>query len=164
MPAGGEDDGKWEKPLRSKGLLPALGVGGVVYLVTGAVSLGTLAMVGIGAGVGYGVGSWLSEQYEKKKQGKMGDQTAGGGTMLPEAMQVSLMQWQVFLNSRTAGAEPTRQQLEQLFAEFAQFEPVHAQNVQAVQGMVHSGNGAASASSGSMGSTPVIVPNVAAEV
>merc|ERR1719362_2853169 len=61
------DDGRWERPLRSKGLLPALGVGGVVYLVTGAVSLGTLAMVGIGAGVGYGVGNWLSEQYEKKK-------------------------------------------------------------------------------------------------
>mmetsp|Transcript_106887 Transcript_106887/g.297653 ORF Transcript_106887/g.297653 Transcript_106887/m.297653 type:complete len:158 (+) Transcript_106887:127-600(+) len=155
----GNDDGRWERPLRSKGILPALGVGGVVYLVTGAVSLGTLAMVGIGAGVGYGVGSWLSEQYEKKKQQQAVQSGGGpGGPMqVPDALQVSLMEWQAFLNSRSGGAELTRQQLEQLFAEFAQLRPADAQNVQAVQGMVH-------AKGGAVGSTPVVVPNVAAEV
>mmetsp|Transcript_34032 Transcript_34032/g.68705 ORF Transcript_34032/g.68705 Transcript_34032/m.68705 type:complete len:165 (-) Transcript_34032:128-622(-) len=164
MSGGGGDNGQWDKPLRSKGILPALGVGGAVYLITGAVSMGTLAMVGIGAGVGYGVGSWLSEQYEKKKQQQAGHEGRGpggpGGYVVPDAMQVSLMQWQAFLSSRSGGAELTRPQLEQLFAEFAQLEPAHAQNVQAVQGMVHT----SSAASGSSGSTPVIVPNVAAEV
>uniref|UniRef100_A0A7S1QEH3 Uncharacterized protein n=1 Tax=Alexandrium catenella TaxID=2925 RepID=A0A7S1QEH3_ALECA len=160
--SGGGDDAQWQKPLRSKGILPALGVGGAVYLVTGVVSMGTLAMVGIGAGVGYGVGTWLSEQYEKKKQQTAGQDGRGapGGYAVPDAMQVSLMQWQAFLSSRSGGGELTRQQLEQLFAEFSRIEPGHAQNVQAVQGMVNA-QGSASSSSGS---TPVIIPNVAAEV
>merc|ERR1719195_2282857 len=165
--SGNADDGRWEKPLRSKGVLPALGVGGIVYLVTGAVSMGTLAMVGIGAGVGYGVGSWLSDQYEKKKSqdgGSVTDPAQRGA--VPDALQVSLMQWQVFLNSRAPGAELQKEQLEQLFAEFAQLEPQHAQNVQAVQSMIHSRsvNTAGSSSSIGGGGGPTIVPNMAAEV
>mmetsp|Transcript_98756 Transcript_98756/g.318512 ORF Transcript_98756/g.318512 Transcript_98756/m.318512 type:complete len:168 (+) Transcript_98756:120-623(+) len=164
----GSDDGRWERPLRSKGLLPALGVGGVVYLVTGAVSMGTLAMVGIGAGVGYGVGSWLSEQYEKKKLQNQAQQGGARGPgqsgALPDALQVSLMQWQAYLNSRAGGAELTQQQLEQVFAEFAQREPVHAQNVQAVQGMVQAQSGSMSSGFAGAGSTPVMNLNAAAEV
>merc|ERR1740122_479305 len=88
-----QDDGSLAQ-LRSKGLLPALGVGGAVYLVAGAVSMGTLALVGVGAGVGYGVGTWLHEQYEKR-QGKTGGgaQDATPVEQLPPAYQVSLMQW-----------------------------------------------------------------------
>ncbi|CAK0908400.1 unnamed protein product [Prorocentrum cordatum] len=118
--------------MRSKGLLPALGVGGAVYLITGVVSMGTLAMVGIGAGVGYGVGTWLSDQYQKKKSEQEAREGRGRGhqqpMQLPEELQVSVMQWQTYLQQRAAGAEAQLQQpeLEALFAEFAQVEPIHA--------------------------------------
>mmetsp|Transcript_30510 Transcript_30510/g.91635 ORF Transcript_30510/g.91635 Transcript_30510/m.91635 type:complete len:162 (+) Transcript_30510:105-590(+) len=158
----GSDDGRWERPLRSKGLLPALGVGGVVYLVTGAVSMGTLAMVGIGAGVGYGVGSWLADAYQKK-QGGGAQQPGMSMEQLPHGMQVSLQTWQTFLASRVSGGQLNPPEVERLFAEFEQREPGHAHNVRSI---VH----AAGAGSGS-GGTPVvqqggatIVPTLAAEV
>merc|ERR1719221_1318878 len=92
---GAQDDRM--KQLRSKGLLPAVGVGAIVYWVTGIVSISTLGLVGIGAGVGYGVGSWIAENYEKKKQEKEGGAPQGVSMdSLPWAMQVSLQQWQVF--------------------------------------------------------------------
>mmetsp|Transcript_10992 Transcript_10992/g.22739 ORF Transcript_10992/g.22739 Transcript_10992/m.22739 type:complete len:141 (-) Transcript_10992:253-675(-) len=122
--------------LRSKGLLPAIGVGGAVYIVTGVVSLGTLALVGAGAGVGYGIGSWLVDQYEKKQQKQ------GGGApleQLPPQFQASLMQWQAYLGSRTGGCQPTPAQVQQIFLEFEQLEPGHAQNVRSMQQAVDSG-------------------------
>mmetsp|Transcript_25979 Transcript_25979/g.60055 ORF Transcript_25979/g.60055 Transcript_25979/m.60055 type:complete len:157 (+) Transcript_25979:100-570(+) len=133
------------KELRSKGLLPALGVGGAVYLVTGVVSLGTLALVGVGAGIGYGIGSWISDQYEKKQAEKAGATNRGVANSaysgLPDSLQASLMHWQSYLLQRTGGAPADQQQLEAIFAEYAQREPVNAQNVQIVQNMVQGQSG-----------------------
>jgi len=132
-----------------------------VYLVTGMVSMGTLALVGIGAGVGYGIGTWLSDQYEKRQIDKSGNAAGKAPIQLPDSLQVSVMQWQTFLNSRAAGAALTPPQLQQLFAEFARLEPHHARNVQLVQDQVHQRNPSA------FGTTPVMQPGgnlVAAEV
>merc|ERR1719362_1881675 len=92
--------------LRSKGLLPAIGVGGAVYLITGAVSMGTLALVGAGAGIGYGVGTWLRDQYDKKEDSS-NNRTFTPTVQLPQDFQVALCQWQVFLGSRAAGGSLT---------------------------------------------------------
>mmetsp|Transcript_31603 Transcript_31603/g.73703 ORF Transcript_31603/g.73703 Transcript_31603/m.73703 type:complete len:165 (+) Transcript_31603:96-590(+) len=160
-PPADQGDGK---ELRSKGLLPALGVGGAVYLVTGVVSLGTLALVGIGAGIGYGIGSWISDQYDKKQGEKQGATPHGVGASpyagLPDSLQASLMHWQQYLHQRSGGvAQVPQQQLEAIFAEYAQREPVHAQNVQIVQNMVQ---GQAAAQGG--GSPMQYVGGGAAEV
>jgi hypothetical protein len=111
-------------------LLPAIGVGGAVYVVTGYVSVGTLALIGIGAGVGYGIGTWLSDHYDKRK-GHQG--TFVGAEDLPDAFQESLAQWQVFLASRAAGQPLSQDTIEQYFTEFAEQEPVHARNVRSAQ-------------------------------
>eukprot|EP00438_Fugacium_kawagutii_P028094 Skav211007 [mRNA] locus=scaffold1610:331948:340469:+ [translate_table: standard] len=84
--AGSQED---ERPLRSKGLLPAIGVGAAVYIVTGWITLPTLGLVGIGAGVGYGVGSWIADKMQKKE-----GQTKVPLDQLPWAVQVALQQWQ----------------------------------------------------------------------
>mmetsp|Transcript_6729 Transcript_6729/g.16706 ORF Transcript_6729/g.16706 Transcript_6729/m.16706 type:complete len:161 (+) Transcript_6729:3-485(+) len=138
-----------DRPLRSKGLLPAVGVGATVYFVTGAVTLSTLGLVGIGAGVGYGVGSWLADKYQDRK-GK--DDGAGrqGMDQLPWALQVSLQQWKAYLSSRVAGTHPTPQQVEAIFEEWAQLEPAHAQNVRAFVAAAGSSNAASGASSASV--------------
>eukprot|EP00929_Paragymnodinium_shiwhaense_P003576 TRINITY_DN104161_c0_g1_i1.p2 TRINITY_DN104161_c0_g1~~TRINITY_DN104161_c0_g1_i1.p2 ORF type:complete len:168 (+),score=40.86 TRINITY_DN104161_c0_g1_i1:169-672(+) len=162
-----------QESLRSKGILPAVGVGAAVYLVTGVVSLSTLGLVGVGAGVGYGVGSWLAEKYQdaqdKKNGGKQPHGHAAVQGDIPWALQVSIQQWQVYLQARIAGGpQPTPQQIEGIFEEFAAKEPVHAQNV---RGFVHAAGGAGAGGVG--GSTPVmqsapggpmIVPTQAAEV
>mmetsp|Transcript_86068 Transcript_86068/g.184421 ORF Transcript_86068/g.184421 Transcript_86068/m.184421 type:complete len:164 (+) Transcript_86068:81-572(+) len=153
-------DGGWDKQLRSKGLLPAVGVGAVVYFVTGIVSLSTLGLVGVGAGVGYGVGSWIADNYEKKKQESQKKQ--GGETAeLPWALQVSLQQWQAFLSGRAAGQQLAPAQVEQLFAEFAQREPVHARNVQS---LLQQGQSMQEASPVNVSPGVHIVPTAAAEV
>mmetsp|Transcript_70705 Transcript_70705/g.183502 ORF Transcript_70705/g.183502 Transcript_70705/m.183502 type:complete len:173 (+) Transcript_70705:69-587(+) len=169
-PAG---EGQWGKELRSKGLLPAVGVGAAVYFVTGLVSLSTLGLVGIGAGVGYGVGGWLADAYQKKQDEKNGGKDPVTMDQLPWAMQVSLQAWQAYLQSKAqAGIQLTPQQIEMLFNEFEQIEPAHANNVRALVHAAGQGQqpGAASSSSG-MGSTPVmqspgtyVVPTRAAEV
>eukprot|EP00929_Paragymnodinium_shiwhaense_P023863 TRINITY_DN1483_c0_g2_i1.p2 TRINITY_DN1483_c0_g2~~TRINITY_DN1483_c0_g2_i1.p2 ORF type:complete len:165 (-),score=49.47 TRINITY_DN1483_c0_g2_i1:379-873(-) len=116
--------------LRSKGVLPAVGVGAAVYFVTGVVSVTTLGLVGVGAGVGYGVGSWLADKYQDAQDKKNAGKPGAGQGEIPWAMQVSLQQWQVFLQSRTGGnQQPPPQQVAGIFAEFASIEPVHAQNV-----------------------------------
>uniref|UniRef100_A0A7S1AKS9 Uncharacterized protein n=1 Tax=Noctiluca scintillans TaxID=2966 RepID=A0A7S1AKS9_NOCSC len=143
--------------LRSKGLLPAIGVGGAVYLITSVVSIGTLAMVGVGAGVGYGVGTWLSEQYEKKQAEKRNEPVDRLSPEIPDALQVSLMQWQVYLGSRAANQQLTSEQLEMLFGEFAEREPYHAQNVRIVQNMV---NAVPSQTPSSRSTTPVVSSGV----
>mmetsp|Transcript_70610 Transcript_70610/g.185100 ORF Transcript_70610/g.185100 Transcript_70610/m.185100 type:complete len:162 (-) Transcript_70610:405-890(-) len=149
----GEDDGRWDKNLRSKGLLPAVGVGAAVYFITGLVSVSTLGLVGVGAGVGYGVGSWLADAYQKKQDDRTGGAPGqqGGHDALPWAMQVSLQQWQGYLATRVQGGQMSPQLVESIFAEFEQREPVHAQNV---RNLVSAGG--ASSSSGGIGSTPVV--------
>mmetsp|Transcript_34960 Transcript_34960/g.96663 ORF Transcript_34960/g.96663 Transcript_34960/m.96663 type:complete len:181 (+) Transcript_34960:75-617(+) len=153
--------GAEDRQLRSKGLLPAIGVGGVVYLVSGVVSMGSLAMIGVGLGVGYGVGGWLGEQLEKRKQTERGSveatRTSSSGVeanLVPHNMQGALMQWQAFLNSRAAGQQLTPDQLQSVFAEFAQLEPELAQHVMTIQAAVKSQRGAPA--SGAMGTTPVV--------
>mmetsp|Transcript_70106 Transcript_70106/g.228074 ORF Transcript_70106/g.228074 Transcript_70106/m.228074 type:complete len:183 (+) Transcript_70106:144-692(+) len=146
-----------ERALRSKGLLPAVGVGGALYLVAGAASLGTLAMVGIGAGVGYGVGGWLSQQYEKKRLEKKqaagrgsrslqqqappaasGQMVSGEAYHVNEELQISLMRWQAFHHQLTGGRDVPQPQMEQIFAQFSLAEPEHARNVQTVQELLKS--------------------------
>merc|ERR1719295_523198 len=142
-----------EQSLRSKGLLPALGVGAAVYFVTGVVSIGTLGLVGIGAGVGYGVGTWIADKYQQKQDEKNNQAGANMG-QLPWAMQVSLQSWQTFLMGRSNGQQLTPAQVEQLFQEFAQLELGHAKNV---SGFVHQAGGA-------QPQGPNVVPVMAAEV
>ena len=44
-----------------------VGVGAAVYFTLSAISLSTLGLVGIGAGVGYGVGSWAVDKIRQKR-------------------------------------------------------------------------------------------------
>mmetsp|Transcript_46469 Transcript_46469/g.125340 ORF Transcript_46469/g.125340 Transcript_46469/m.125340 type:complete len:183 (-) Transcript_46469:121-669(-) len=145
-----EGDGDWQRPLRSKGLLPAVGVGAAVYFVTGVVSIGTLGLIGVGAGVGYGVGTWIADRYGKKQATGGGD-GAASMDQLPWAMQVSLQKWQAFLVHKAAGQQLTPPLVEQLFTEFEQLEPQHAVDVRS---LVLS----ASAGSASAGPAPVVGP------
>lgn len=142
-PGPGED--RYGRPLRSKGLLPAITVGGVVYIVTGFASLSTLGLVAIGAGVGYGVGSWIADKFGKKD----GIQASDGARMdqLPWAVQVALQQWQDFLSQRTNGRQLQPADVEQIWAEFEQVQPTHAMNCH----MLIRGASAVSA-----GQTPVV--------
>jgi len=124
---GAPSDDRYGRPLRSKGLLPAIGVGAAVYFVTGFASLGTLGLVGIGAGVGYSVGSWIADKFQKK-DGLPGQQGDVSIEQLPWALQVALQQWQEFLMRRTAGRQVTEEDVAHLWAEFEQIEPAHAMN------------------------------------
>mmetsp|Transcript_53126 Transcript_53126/g.114137 ORF Transcript_53126/g.114137 Transcript_53126/m.114137 type:complete len:172 (-) Transcript_53126:131-646(-) len=154
----GPDDGGFGRPLRSKGLLPALGVGAAVYYVTGVVSLGTLGLVGIGAGVGYGVGSWIADKYQKKQEGP-GSRQGVSVDQLPWAVQVAVQQWQEFVTRRAAGRELAQADIDQLWAEFEQIEPTHAMNARSlVQGQAPPPPGHQAPGG------PTIVPTTAAEV
>eukprot|EP00931_Biecheleriopsis_adriatica_P115381 TRINITY_DN91182_c0_g1_i1.p2 TRINITY_DN91182_c0_g1~~TRINITY_DN91182_c0_g1_i1.p2 ORF type:complete len:152 (-),score=48.83 TRINITY_DN91182_c0_g1_i1:113-568(-) len=150
------DSGGQGAELRSKGLLPAVGVGAAVYFVTGFVSLGTLGLVGVGAGVGYGVGSWIADKYNEKQEAKLSKEQEANLSQLPWAMQVSLQSWQSFLGSRSGGGQLNPQQVEQLFQEFSQVEPGHASNV---ANLVSAGRSQQPGASGSN-----VVPVLAAEV
>eukprot|EP00413_Alexandrium_margalefii_P032842 CAMPEP_0204561484 /NCGR_PEP_ID=MMETSP0661-20131031/33213_1 /ASSEMBLY_ACC=CAM_ASM_000606 /TAXON_ID=109239 /ORGANISM="Alexandrium margalefi, Strain AMGDE01CS-322" /LENGTH=227 /DNA_ID=CAMNT_0051568899 /DNA_START=82 /DNA_END=762 /DNA_ORIENTATION=+ len=163
--AAAQDEGTMDQ-LRSKGILPALGVGGAVYLVTGVVSLGTLAMVGVGAGVGYGVGTWIRDKYEEKKAAK--EPKPPGTTsidQLPPQYQISVMQWQVYLGSRVPGQQITPALAQQIFMEFEQREPQHAANIRAVQHSVDGLMGATASTPlmplGAMAATPITAPGAA---
>ena len=50
-----------------------VGVGAAVYFTLSAISLSTLGLVGIGAGVGYGVGSWAVDKIRQKRCEKQMD-------------------------------------------------------------------------------------------
>mmetsp|Transcript_16747 Transcript_16747/g.36986 ORF Transcript_16747/g.36986 Transcript_16747/m.36986 type:complete len:167 (-) Transcript_16747:72-572(-) len=130
-----------ERPLRSKGLLPAIGVGAAVYIVTGWITLPTLGLVGIGAGVGYGVGSWIADKMSKKE-----GQTKVNLDQLPWAVQVALQQWQEFLTRQAAGRQLTPADVDAIWAQFEQYEPTHAANARA---LVRGNSAAASSASSS---------------
>mmetsp|Transcript_98493 Transcript_98493/g.234487 ORF Transcript_98493/g.234487 Transcript_98493/m.234487 type:complete len:155 (-) Transcript_98493:253-717(-) len=147
-----------DKGLRSEGILPAVGVGAAVYFTLTTVSLGTLGLVGIGAGVGYGVGSWAMDRFREKRCQKKMDQ-------LPAELKEGLRQWQAFLASRHPG-NPNPAEAEALFAEFAQFQPFYAQQVQQFV-HAHGGStaGGAAYMQGGGAPAPQAVPvRVAAEV
>lgn len=159
-----EDEGHQGRPLRSKGLLPALGVGAAVYFVAG-VSLTTLGLVGIGAGVGYGVGSWLADKLQKKPDANRGGQQNVPLEQLPWAVQVALQQWQDFVTRRAAGRQLQQSDVDILWAEFERVEPTHAMNAR----LLVRGTADASSSSGVPvvqygAGGPVIVATQAAEV
>mmetsp|Transcript_45 Transcript_45/g.158 ORF Transcript_45/g.158 Transcript_45/m.158 type:complete len:160 (+) Transcript_45:67-546(+) len=136
----GPGDGSGSGDMRSKGLLPALGVGGAVYLATSVVSFGTLAVAGAGAGIGYAGAMWLGTKYrEAQDKASAARGTPAPEESLPEAMRVSLGQWQAFIGSRAAGHQVTPSQLAALWAEFEQAAPGDAQNVQSVQALMASG-------------------------
>merc|ERR1719359_636480 len=119
-------DDRQGRPLRSKGLLPAITVGGVVYVITGFASLSTLGLVAVGAGVGYGVGSWIADKFGKKNGIRAGDGTQMD--QLPWAVQVALQKWQEFLTKNTHGRQLAQADVERMWAEFEQIEPTHAMN------------------------------------
>mmetsp|Transcript_107888 Transcript_107888/g.303974 ORF Transcript_107888/g.303974 Transcript_107888/m.303974 type:complete len:124 (-) Transcript_107888:16-387(-) len=122
------------------------------------VSLGTLGLIGIGAGVGYGVGSWLADKYQERRESQ-GGSAPNQADQLPWAVQVSLQQWQAFCAaSFPAGASPTPQEVDAAFAEFAAREPVHAQNVRSLT------TGASASSVHSPGGPTIVATTAAAEV
>mmetsp|Transcript_2781 Transcript_2781/g.7465 ORF Transcript_2781/g.7465 Transcript_2781/m.7465 type:complete len:141 (-) Transcript_2781:49-471(-) len=110
------------RALRSEGLLPALGVGAAVYFTVGAFSLSTIGLIGIGAGVGYGAGSWVKDKYREFRCKNAIDK-------LHPAVKVALQQWEAFLASRIPGRKPTRDEALQLFTEFEQLQPSNAEQV-----------------------------------
>ncbi|CAE8731237.1 unnamed protein product, partial [Polarella glacialis] len=118
----GESQDEEHTNLRSKGLLPAIGVGAAVYFVTGIVSVGTLGLVGVGAGVGYGVGSWIADKFQKKQDGERARNSVRVDEM-PWAVQVALQQWTDFVSRRAAGRQLTEADVDRVWAEFEQMEP-----------------------------------------
>mmetsp|Transcript_1750 Transcript_1750/g.3893 ORF Transcript_1750/g.3893 Transcript_1750/m.3893 type:complete len:162 (-) Transcript_1750:538-1023(-) len=148
----GEDE-RFSRPLRSKGLLPAIGVGAAVYFITGFASLSTLGLVGVGAGVGYTVGSWVADKFGSK------DGPPGGVPIdqLPWAVQVALKQWQDFLIRRSAGRQLTQADVDSIWSDFERAEPTHANNARQ---LVRGGVGSEARQPGQ----PSVVPIRAAEV
>merc|ERR1711862_974195 len=150
----GGDDDRFSRPLRSKGPLPAIGVGAAVYVVTGFASVSTLGLVGIGAGVGYTVGTWVAEKFQKKdtQQGVPVDQ-------LPWAVQVALQHWQDFVAQRSAGRQLAQADVDSIWQEFERMEPTHANNARQ---LVRAGIQSEASTSHAHGAT--VVPVRAAEV
>mmetsp|Transcript_28637 Transcript_28637/g.75845 ORF Transcript_28637/g.75845 Transcript_28637/m.75845 type:complete len:172 (+) Transcript_28637:96-611(+) len=112
------------------------GVGATVCVVTGALSLGTLALVGVGAGVGYSAGQWIVDKMadrDEKEAGKRGELPGQDplASLHPQAL-ASLEHWRCYLGSRGAGCHLTPQGVGAIFAEFEQREAGHARNVRAV--------------------------------
>mmetsp|Transcript_27691 Transcript_27691/g.69519 ORF Transcript_27691/g.69519 Transcript_27691/m.69519 type:complete len:157 (-) Transcript_27691:181-651(-) len=147
---------------KADNLLPAAGIGAAACWVLGIASLSTLGIVGIGAGVGYGVGTWAVDKVRDLRCKNAMDK-------LPEPVKVALRQWQAYLAARLPGRQPNPAEAEALFAEFAQQQPSNAQ-------LVHSfvtshggriggaGPAAAPRQPGAPGTGPTIVPCVAANV
>lgn len=158
--SGGGRDSLYGRPMRSKGLLPAIGVGAAVYIVTGFASLGTLGLVGIGAGVGYGVGSWIADKYQKKHDAVRGS----SAEQLPWAVEVALQQWQDFVAVRSAGRQLSQADIDRIWQEFEQTEPTHAANARAVVRGVGASSSRAGCGASPMPGGPMIVPTSAAEV
>mmetsp|Transcript_42884 Transcript_42884/g.79584 ORF Transcript_42884/g.79584 Transcript_42884/m.79584 type:complete len:172 (-) Transcript_42884:8-523(-) len=148
-------DDRGGRPLRSKGLLPAIGVGAVVYFVTGAFSLSTLGLIGVGAGVGYGVGSWIAGKFQKDDR----LQNASGMPMeqLPWAVQVALLSWQEFLTGKAVGRQLAPADVDHIWAEFERVEPTHAMNAR----MLVRGNALQPSPVVNAGNGVKIVPNAA---
>ncbi|CAJ1400130.1 unnamed protein product [Effrenium voratum] len=140
-------------------LLPAIGVGAAVYFVTGFASISTLGLVGVGAGVGYGVGSWIAD-----KMGKKQDAQKVPLESLPWAVQVALQNWQEFLTRQAAGRQLSPADVDAIWAQFEQYEPTHAANARALV----RGSSASSSSQGpatfNSGGGPTFVATQAAEV
>mmetsp|Transcript_98228 Transcript_98228/g.194586 ORF Transcript_98228/g.194586 Transcript_98228/m.194586 type:complete len:168 (+) Transcript_98228:26-529(+) len=109
-------------PLNTEKLLPAVGVGAAVSFATGLVSLSTLGLVGLGAGVGYGVGTWAKDKLRDKRCQNAMDN-------LHPALKIALQQWQTYLAERMHGKQPTPAEGEMVFAAFAQEQPSNAQLV-----------------------------------
>lgn len=111
----------------------AAGVGGTVCVVTGVMSLGTLAVAGAAAAVGYSAGQWILEKVQKKEQEKARQREREvSAESLPYAMQVSLQHWQAYLGANAAGCEVTHDRVAQIFADFEQREPSHAMNIRSI--------------------------------
>merc|ERR1719401_913780 len=90
-------------------------------------------MVGIGAGVGYGVGSWIADKFQKNDS--RNGQMPGNSSVeqMPWAVQVGLQQWQEFVLRRNgAGRQLSAAEVDALWAEFEQIEPTHAMNARAL--------------------------------
>jgi len=82
----------------------------------------TWGLVGLGAGVGYGVGTWAVDKLKEKRCQNAMDK-------LHPALKTSLHQWQTYLADRTHGKQATSFEAEMVFAEFAQEQPSNAQLV-----------------------------------
>lgn len=145
---------------RSKGLLPALGVGGMVYMLTGFIQFGTLAMVGVGAGVGYTVGGWLAERYPKRTDENLpaGPRIVSGqrGGGLPLDVQEALSNWLIFVQAFAGGRQLSTEEMDRAWQEFEQRDPHRAGLVRPVL----RGGGNSTAGPGVQGSTvvPVNIP------
>merc|ERR1719277_2558484 len=141
-------------------LLGAAGVGAAACWVLGIASLSTLGIVGIGASVGYGVGTWAVDKVNDLRCKNAMDK-------LPEPVKVALRQWKAFLEARLPGRQPNPAEAEAIFAEFAQQQPSNAQLVHSFVtshgGSIGGGGGpAAMVHQPPMpGSGPTIVPVVA---
>mmetsp|Transcript_72573 Transcript_72573/g.183068 ORF Transcript_72573/g.183068 Transcript_72573/m.183068 type:complete len:183 (+) Transcript_72573:107-655(+) len=167
--AGAPNGGRSASPQRSKGLLPALGVGVAVYLVTGAATMPTV----IGAGVGWGVGKWIANRVNKKmlaggKQGVTFDK-------LPKSAQEALKKWEEAVKRRITEKQQqlTEEDVAQLWAEFEQIEPASFAELKKVrikrgssvgQGQAASASAAAVSTASHAPGQPTIVPVVAADV
>merc|ERR1712157_14671 len=115
-------------------------------------------LVGLGAGVGYGVGSWIADKMQNKNDASAGK----SGTpveQLPWAVQVALQTWSEFLARRSEGRQLSQKDIDVLWAEFEQVDPAHAMNARAlVRGTSAAPPGAASSQAGV---TPVFTASAA---
>mmetsp|Transcript_60556 Transcript_60556/g.112399 ORF Transcript_60556/g.112399 Transcript_60556/m.112399 type:complete len:183 (+) Transcript_60556:58-606(+) len=139
----GSQDGKPASFART--MLPVVGVGGAVGLFAGFLSAGTLAITVASAAAGIGAGRYLwNRAWEGQKATAAAAPVLQRGcfreTDLPKNFQTSVMQWQLFLQSRCRPAQDlSEEEMLQLQAEFEQLQPEHAKDFQVVQSLVASG-------------------------
>mmetsp|Transcript_82744 Transcript_82744/g.208245 ORF Transcript_82744/g.208245 Transcript_82744/m.208245 type:complete len:182 (-) Transcript_82744:76-621(-) len=133
-PSGGHGEGE-TKQWDVKDYATAGGLGATACVVTGICSLGTLAVAGVAAGVGYSAGQWIMEKVHEKEATKRGPRSSQGSSIenLPYDVQISLKQWMMYMGAHAGGCQVTHQRLAELFAEFEQQQPQHAAAVRSVQ-------------------------------
>ena len=119
-------------------------------MVSSIVSMGTLAMMGIGAGVGYGLGGWLAERLDARRGGGVATnrdpllQRQGGEVITVKNVvsldvQDALGAWQTFLHAfQSNTGRPTEalsvQELDEAWRRFEEVEPVRADHVRPLLG------------------------------
>eukprot|EP00434_Breviolum_minutum_P000478 symbB.v1.2.000413.t1/scaffold30.1/size407774/29 len=119
-------------------LLPVIGIGGLLGVSAGIVTMGTAVVVGAGTAAGVGAGKWIVDRIIAKRR------TASGGGPRPESdlapeLQAALLGWQTVLSSKAGGNPITSRQLASFWSEFEVEEPENARYVQTVQGLMASG-------------------------
>mmetsp|Transcript_57886 Transcript_57886/g.146954 ORF Transcript_57886/g.146954 Transcript_57886/m.146954 type:complete len:180 (+) Transcript_57886:149-688(+) len=130
---GQQQGGKKEWETKEYGVAAA--ATGTLAVVTGFATMGTLAIAGAAAAVGYSAGQWLMEKYNDAEDAKAAKEGRPDRqdvfAKIPRTAYASLTQWQMYLAAQVAESQVSHERMAQLFADFEAQQPAHAANIRA---------------------------------